>query len=147
MKVQLEMVLNAVAKGDSRYLVASLTDVTERLNLEARLAAVTNEQLGFQRLISDIAAEFATVEPPALDSLIVSSLQQIGEVLQLDRAILWRWRTGDAATVPAHYWVSAPEVGLPDALEIAVHTEVDLHWATSLVERGCPSSTAVRIVI
>jgi hypothetical protein len=36
---------------------------------------------------------------------------------------------------------------LPDALEIAVHTEVDLHRATSLVERGCPSSTAVRIVI
>ena len=36
---------------------------------------------------------------------------------------------------------------LPDALEIAVHTEVDLHEATSLVERGCPSSTAVRIVI
>lgn len=36
---------------------------------------------------------------------------------------------------------------LPDALEIAVHTEVDLHRATSLVEQGCPSSTAVRIVI
>jgi hypothetical protein len=36
---------------------------------------------------------------------------------------------------------------LPDALEIAVHTEVDLHQATSLIERGCPSSTAVRIVI
>jgi hypothetical protein len=36
---------------------------------------------------------------------------------------------------------------LSDALEIAVHTEVDLHWAASLVERGCPSSTAVRIAI
>ena len=36
---------------------------------------------------------------------------------------------------------------LPEALEIAVHTEVDLHEAASLVERGCPSSTAVRIVI
>ena len=36
---------------------------------------------------------------------------------------------------------------LPDALEIAVHTEVDLHRATNLVEQGCPSSTAVRIVI
>ena len=36
---------------------------------------------------------------------------------------------------------------LPEALEIAVHVEVDLHVATELVERGCPSATAVRIVI
>ena len=34
---------------------------------------------------------------------------------------------------------------LPDAIELALRTDVDLHWATSLVERGCPSETAVRI--
>jgi hypothetical protein len=36
---------------------------------------------------------------------------------------------------------------IPDAAEVALRTEIDLHWATSLVRRGCPSSTAVRIAL
>jgi hypothetical protein len=34
-----------------------------------------------------------------------------------------------------------------DAIELAFHTEVDLHWAVDLVRRGCPSGTAVRIAL
>jgi hypothetical protein len=34
---------------------------------------------------------------------------------------------------------------LPDAVELALRTDVDLHWAISLVQRGCPSEVAVRI--
>jgi hypothetical protein len=34
-----------------------------------------------------------------------------------------------------------------DAIEIAYHTEVDLHWAASLVRKGCPSATAARIIL
>jgi hypothetical protein len=34
-----------------------------------------------------------------------------------------------------------------DAVELAFHVEIDLHWATSLVRRGCPSSTAVLIAL
>lgn len=36
---------------------------------------------------------------------------------------------------------------LPDAIELALRTDIDLHWATSLVRRGCPSETAVRIAL
>ena len=32
-----------------------------------------------------------------------------------------------------------------DATELAFHLDVDLHYATGLVRRGCPSSIAVRI--
>jgi hypothetical protein len=35
---------------------------------------------------------------------------------------------------------------LEDATEIAFHLEIDLHQATDLVRRGCPSATAVKIV-
>ena len=35
---------------------------------------------------------------------------------------------------------------LPDAVELALRTDVDLHWAASLVQQGCPSEIAVRIV-
>jgi hypothetical protein len=67
--------------------------------------------------------------------MAVASLDP-GERSELDR--IHRWRVEELRR--AGYAV-------PDALEIAVHTEVDLHWAASLVERGCPSSTAVRIAI
>jgi hypothetical protein len=33
-----------------------------------------------------------------------------------------------------------------DATEIAFHLEIDLHRATDLVRRGCPSPTALRII-
>ncbi len=34
-----------------------------------------------------------------------------------------------------------------DAIELAFHLEIDLHWAMSLVGRGCPSSVAVQIAL
>ena len=34
-----------------------------------------------------------------------------------------------------------------DAIELAFHLDVDLHVATNLVRRGCPSGTAVRIAL
>ena len=36
---------------------------------------------------------------------------------------------------------------IADAVELALRTEIDLHWATSLVRRGCPSATALRIAL
>lgn len=34
-----------------------------------------------------------------------------------------------------------------DAIELAFHVDIDLHLLTGLMRRGCPSSTAVRIVL
>ncbi len=36
---------------------------------------------------------------------------------------------------------------IADAVELALRTEIDLHWAVSLVRRGCPSATATRIAL
>lgn len=36
---------------------------------------------------------------------------------------------------------------LSDALELALRPDIDLHWAASLVRRGCPSETAARIAL
>ena len=33
------------------------------------------------------------------------------------------------------------------ATELAFHVDIDLHWASSLVRRGCPSSLAVQIAL
>ena len=34
-----------------------------------------------------------------------------------------------------------------DATEIAFYLDIDLHFATKLVRQGCPSSTALEIVL
>jgi hypothetical protein len=36
---------------------------------------------------------------------------------------------------------------IPDALELALRQDIDLHWAASLVRQGCPSATAARIAL
>ena len=117
--VPLEVGLSVLVEGRSRYLVASIVDITERLNLEARLDAATNERLGFQRLIGDIAARFGSVEPDTVDEAIVDSLRHIGEALRLDVAIFWRKSSGDTNVVPTHYWVRPPHPSPPESLPIA----------------------------
>ncbi len=117
--VPLEVGLNMVVTADSRYAVASFLDVSERLDLEARLSAATHEHLGFQRLLADIAARFAGVEPDAVDGLIVDSLRQIVEALQLDRAILWRREAGDALAFPLCYWGRPPNPTPPPPFRVA----------------------------
>ena len=36
---------------------------------------------------------------------------------------------------------------IADAADVALRTDVDLHRAVSLVQQGCPSATATRIVL
>jgi len=117
--VPIEIGLSVFVEGDSRCMVGSIVDITERLNLEARLAAAMNERLGFQRFVADIAARFVSVEPDALDDAIVTSLGEIGEALQLDLAVLWRKSRDDATLVPTHSWVRPPSRSGPDSFPIA----------------------------
>jgi hypothetical protein len=65
------------------------------------------------------AAQFEELEPPEVEAVL-------------------RWRFEEL--VRAGY-----EVG--SALILASHVEVDLHDATSLLERGCPPETALQIVL
>ena len=101
-RIPIECGVDVVGKGDSRYLVVSLTDVTERLNVEARLVALSPEHSEFQALISDLVGEFANVESDALDELILRSLRRLVEPLQVDRVSLWRWNSENETAVPVH---------------------------------------------
>ena len=60
--VPLAFSLNVLPDGPTHYVIASLVDITERLDLEARLAAATSAHLGFQRLIADVAVRLGAVD-------------------------------------------------------------------------------------
>ena len=55
---------------------------------------------------------------------------------EAERIIRWRFEVLSDAGYP---W--------DEALKLAAHVEADLHAATDLVHRGCPTDTAVRILI
>src|SRR5581483_2270440 len=113
--VPLEIRLNVVIDVEARYLVASIVDITERTDLEARLAAATNERLGFQRLVAEIASRLGTIEPDAVEDALLDVFRQVGEALQLDVAALWRKSAGSSRVVPARYWVHPTCPSPPDS--------------------------------
>lgn len=55
---------------------------------------------------------------------------------ETDAVICWRFEELVRAGYDDH-----------DAAELAHHSEVDLHMAVELVRRGCPSNTALRIIL
>ena len=109
--VPLDIGLSAFDDGTTRHVIASIVDITERLDLEARLAAATHAHLGFQRLVADVAVRFGAIDPDAVDDAIVDGLRQIGEALQLDCATLWRWRADETRRAPLAALGSAVVLG------------------------------------
>jgi hypothetical protein len=59
------------------------------------------------------------------------------EIIETELERVERWRTAELM-----------RVGFPgdDAVALAARTEVDLHEAIELVQRGCPPELAVRIL-
>jgi len=58
------------------------------------------------------------------------------ELVELD--LVRRWRFDEL--LRAGYDIA-------DAADVALRTDIDLHWAMRLVQRGCPSATAARIAL
>jgi formate hydrogenlyase transcriptional activator len=133
--VPLEMGLAVFVHAQIRYVIASLTDVAERLQAEARTTLRTNGIVGLDHLVADLSARFATREPDGIGDAIVDTLRQIAEFLQLDSAVLW-WKYADQANgVVSHSWIREPQrlrphpldllSSLPAACEVTSFTRVD----------------------
>jgi formate hydrogenlyase transcriptional activator len=118
--VPLEVGVKRTSDGARPLLIISIADVSERVNLEARLTAATNAHLGFQRLVTDIASRFVKIEPDKVDATINESLRQIGEALQLDRAMLWCKPHGESTASATHVWQTPRAPEPPSTFSVAV---------------------------
>jgi transcriptional regulator with PAS, ATPase and Fis domain len=103
--VPVEIGFSVVSHGESRYVIASLVDVTERLNLETRVITVHEEFLGFEHLVADVIANLLGMAPEKVDTAIAEALCRFADTLQLDVAVIWRQTPGVANLVPTHFWV------------------------------------------
>jgi PAS domain S-box-containing protein len=129
--VPLEVGAGLLADGHTYYVVTSMVDISNRLDLEARLLATSNEQLGFQRLIADMASRLVQVPPDDVDAAINESLHEVGEALQVDSVVVWQAGRGESAAVASHYWVAAPHASPPEP-----YLTADLPWVFSNIEAG-----------
>ena len=114
--VPLEIEFTMFVEGDSRYIAASIVDMTKRPDRE--LAASTDDSSRFQRLVADIVARLGKVDPDGLDDAITDTLRQIGQTLQVDQAILWEKSLSDGAAVPTHFWAQPPCASAPDPIPL-----------------------------
>ncbi len=85
-EVPVEVGLNIVERDGGRLVVASVVDITERLELQRRMVQTEREYVAFERLVSDLTARFVNLKPDQVSDVIVDSLRQIAEMLDLDRS-------------------------------------------------------------
>jgi formate hydrogenlyase transcriptional activator len=111
--VALELGLNLLVEGSTRYLIASVVDASERLNLERGLAAATRAHVDFEQLVADIAAQFGAVDPEGIDATVHDALRQIGECLKPDWAAMWHKKADEEVAVPTHVWTRAKATAAP----------------------------------
>jgi len=98
---------------------------------QASSASPGGEILAFQRLVGDIAARFAAIEADGIDGAISDCLREIGESLQLDRAVLWRTSPGDGAAIATHFWSAEPIGTAPPDLSLDA-----IPWVLSRLAAG-----------
>jgi PAS domain S-box-containing protein len=130
--IPVEIGLTVAVHEGRRVVVASVIDVTERLEHERKLRAVTAERLEIERLVSGLAARFVNIPPERVDEAIVDSQRRIVEALGLDRSALWQFTENDADLVLTHVWVR-PECPPPPA---EVSTRELFPWLLSKVRAG-----------
>ena len=80
--VLIEMGLSKILKADSRLVIACIVDLTERRNLETRLTAAIDENVGIQRLMSELVCRLAAADPKGVDDMILASLRRICRIAE-----------------------------------------------------------------
>jgi PAS domain S-box-containing protein len=114
--VPVEVRLSEMTTGPTRFLLTSIVDITDRLNLEARLAAATDSHLSFQRFVADLSARLGGIEPHEVDDVLRVSFEQVALLLELDFVMLWRRGDGDVIATATHQWIHPACVVAADTL-------------------------------
>ena len=117
-QVPLEIGFSVVNEGDSRYVVASVVDISEQVHLETGLMTAQEECLNFERMVGDFITDLADT-PDKLDAAIVTGLRRIADDLRLDAAVIWRKTPGRTIFAPTHFWVRPPAPEPTDAISAA----------------------------
>jgi PAS domain S-box-containing protein len=102
-EVPIEVRLTPIHIRDVGFVLASVIDVSEQPGMQPRLQAALEDRFEFERLISELGAEFVNLRPDDVDRTIEDALGRLVRVLALDRSALFQLdESGDF--VHTHQW-------------------------------------------
>jgi formate hydrogenlyase transcriptional activator len=133
-EIAVEIGLTVTTRAGRRLVVASVVDITERLERENATLAAAAEQVAFEQLISELAARFVNVPIEDVDAAIVESQRQIVEMLDLDRSALWQVTDDGNDYVHTHAWFRP---GHPP-VRSRVSTKDGFSWVASKIRANEP---------
>jgi PAS domain S-box-containing protein len=97
-----------------------------------RLEQAIEEQLRFERLVTDISARFASLSMEDIDTEITRALQQITKFLGVDQTACLKF-SGEQGTLVSTHFYNAPGVTAPPP-PLVLHLQYP--WYTSKVRQG-----------
>ncbi len=128
----IEMRLTPVRREDGVFvLVATVTDLSVQKGTADAVRSSADEQLEFERLVTELLVEFINVAPDRVEEVIGIALRRVGETLDLDRCIFARFSSDGQVTHPAS-WERAGTPSVPVPNPVAER----FPWAFSTVLAG-----------
>jgi formate hydrogenlyase transcriptional activator len=109
-EIPVEITLNPIQETNGRFVLAAVTDITARRELEKAASLAVENQLEFERLIAELSVKFINLPSEQLIETVKDDLRRIGDTLDVDRCAFFRLREGDLPLVPIAWW-HRPGVG------------------------------------
>ena len=124
-EVPVEVRLTPVALGETRFVLASVIDVTDRNRLQRSVRASRDERRQFEALVGDLGAEFVNLRPDDIDRTIEEALGRVVRTLDLDRSALFQLVDESGDFVHTHQWTRpgwpSPSPRVPAAEQLPWH--------------------------
>ena len=133
----LEIAVNPAHAATGPFVVASITDLTERQRAEAEQRAALEERLAFERAIAALSSQLINVPAEQIDDVIRQGLELTGGVVQVDRAGLIR--LGPEGALRSSVVWAMPEVR---PVDVSLLVSDRLPWTFEQLLSGEPVSFA-----
>jgi formate hydrogenlyase transcriptional activator len=133
----LEIAVNPEHAATAPFVVASITDLTERQGVEAEQRAALEERLAFERAIARLSSQLINVPAEQIDDVIRQGLELAGDSVQVDRAGLIR--LGPEGALRSSVVWSIPAV---EPVDVGLLLSDRLPWTFEQLLSGQPVSFA-----
>mgnify|MGYP001766193642 CR=1 FL=1 len=110
--------LDALVADRTEELLRVTESLVREVNERERIGEALEEQLRFERLLSDVSARFVSVSPARLDGEIENALKRVLDFFQVDRCALIQSMPGKTSWRITHAVSSAQTQTVPVGVEL-----------------------------
>jgi PAS domain S-box-containing protein len=126
-----EIALDPIQNEHGFFVLASVVDITPRKEIERSNSLQIDDQIAFERLVSDLSVQFINLPADRVNDAIRDALRVIGEGFDLDRCNFYRVQSDGQLTDP----VSWARQGVSPA-PAPVRGEESFPWALETIRAG-----------